>query len=126
MVALVLPNENLSPSVMVLSFISACLYIMALSVFPNRRLFRLARVSRHYLISQITVYFGLPKYHGIISITKSPFISVCKKITAFISYHQVSHNCRLCQLNQLSWFFSYPSIIASVSRLNESKSITAH
>ena len=96
-------------------------------------------------IMVISVISDYPKYHGIIGILKSPFISVLQSITvsshisgcrslrlakvseyhqcyqiigsfslpnitAFISYHQVSHNCRLYRLNQLSWFFNYPNV----------------
>ena len=73
-------------------FISVCQNIAVSSHIPNRRLFRLAKVSWYHRYYQIVVSFSLPN------------------ITAFISYHQVSHNCRLNQLNQFSWFFSYPSL----------------
>ena len=117
MVASVLPNENLSSSIMVhhqtswlcwLSWIAE--NITAFSVFSNCRLFRHAYVSRHHSmspkspfilvrlsitalfhVSDSCVYFRLPSYHGIIGITKSPFISVCQNITAFISYHRVCY-----------------------------------
>ena len=61
-------------------------------------------------ILQIAIYFGLQLYLNITSYLKSPFISICQDITASISYHRVSHNCSLYRLNQLSWFFNYPSL----------------
>ena len=73
------------------SFISVCHCIMVLSVFPNRRLFRLARVSRHYLLFLIAVYFGLPVYHCIIGIFISPFILVSPKYHG-IGIHPISSN----------------------------------
>ena len=50
-------------------------------------------------ILQIAVCFGLQLYLSITSYLKSPFISVCQDITAFISYHRASLICCLYRLN---------------------------
>ena len=80
-------------------------------ILQNRRLFRSATVSWHYRYSQIAVYFGLPEYHGIISlqiavyfglpmyhgiigISVSPFISVLPKYHG-IGIHPISSNISL-------------------------------
>ena len=44
------------------------MYHGTIGILQNRRLFRFATVSWHYRHSQIAVYFGLPEYHGIISL----------------------------------------------------------
>ena len=132
---------------MVLSYILACQNIMALLVFPQSPFIS---VCYHGVVSypKITVYFGLPEYHGIVSYFRSPFISAClcimaasvlpnhrlvhfgQNITAsvFISYHQISHNCRLWRLDHLSWLFScfsFQSIIISLSWLDELENSSA-
>ena len=73
-------------------FISVFQNIIVSSHISERRLLWLAKVSEYHQCYQIIGSFSLPN------------------ITAFISYHQVSHNCRLYRLNQLSWFFNYPSL----------------
>ena len=70
-------------------FISVRHCIMPLSVFLNRRLFRLMKKYRGIISLQIAVYFGSPMYHGIIGITISPFISVLPKYHG-IGIHLIS------------------------------------
>jgi hypothetical protein len=48
------------------SKISVCWHIMASTKIPNHHLFRFASISRHLSITHITVYFGMPAYHGIL------------------------------------------------------------
>ena len=84
------------------------MYRGTIGIPQNRRLFRSAPVSWHYRYFQIAVYFGLPEYHGIISlqiaiyfglpmyhgiigISISPFISVLPKYHG-IGIHPTSSN----------------------------------
>ena len=92
-------------------FISVCQSITVSSHTSDRRLFRLAKVSWYHRYNQIVVYFSLPS------------------ITAFISYHQVPQIdvfIGLTNYHGSSVIPAYQSIIASLSRLNELKSILAH
>ena len=80
-------------------FISVRRYIMALSVFPNRRLFRLTRISRnyispdrrlfrlayvswHYRYLHITVYFGSAK----VSVSRHRYSSHIIKYLVVVAY----------------------------------------
>ena len=82
------------------------MYRGTIGIPQNRRLFRFATLSSHYQYPQIAVYFGLPEYHGIISlqiavyfglpiyhgiigISISPFISVPPKYHG-IGIHLIS------------------------------------
>jgi hypothetical protein len=46
--------------------ISVCRHIMASIKISNHHLSRFASISRHRSITLITIYFGVPAYHGII------------------------------------------------------------
>ena len=89
------------------------MYHGTIGISQNHRLFRFATVSWHYQHSLIAVYFGLPEYHGIISlqiavyfslpmyygiigISISPFISVLPK------YHGIGIHLILSDISSLS------------------------
>ena len=89
----------------------------------DHRLFRLANVSWHlpgyHFIYQITVYLGLPGYHGITPYHTSPFASVCQNITASIPYRRTTHSCYPYWLNALCLCFNYSFLPRSYDLINQ-------
>ena len=89
-----------------LPFISVCHCIMALTVFSYRCLFRLSKVSRHYIAPDHRLF------------------RFCQSITAsvFIPYCQISHYGRIWHfgyLSRLLRYFSFRTFISSPSWLDE-------
>ena len=77
------------------------------AISPDHRLCRFAKISGHPAISRITVYFGLPKYHGIYLLSTG----ISQRFIGVTDYHNSSI------------IRAYQNIIASISRCVESKNI---
>ena len=74
-----IPPDHQITSYLKSQSISVRLNIWASCNILNRRLFRLAVISRYHLISQIAVYVGLPNITASSHISESSFMSASQK-----------------------------------------------